>query len=257
MRLGGILSTAVQRPLRPIFAMLLCLASAVAHAQDAGGATQISYEGTLGPARIGLTVIVKNGAVSGGHYFYAKYLTDIPLNGSIQPGALTLHGQDGGVFALKFVGNGSEAGKPLNFENSVGLEGTWSKDGKSLPVKLTAAGQSPVSASGRWYEMVTDQSDAAFEAKVQGFYKAALTGDRAAVANYVSFPLRVNHAGKSRIVRNAAELTAQWETIFTPAYLAALKKDMPHDLSIIQGQAMLGDGQAFFSDKGATTLNIP
>ena len=72
MRLGGILSTAVQRPLRPIFAMLLCLASAVAHAQDAGGATQISYEGTLGPARIGLTVIVKNGAVSGGHYFYAK-----------------------------------------------------------------------------------------------------------------------------------------------------------------------------------------
>ena len=59
------------------------------------------------------------------------------------------------------------------------------------------------------------------------------------------------------MIRNAVELSAQWETIFTPAYLAALKNDMPHDLNIIQGQAMLGDGQAFFSDKGATALNIP
>jgi hypothetical protein len=41
------------------------------------------------------------------------------------------------------------------------------------------------------------------------------------------------------------------------AYLTALKNDIPHDMSIIQGQAMLGDGQAFFSDKGATALNIP
>jgi hypothetical protein len=254
MQLCGIMNRATHVCIRRAF---LCLALGAAHAQEANSAAQISYEGTLGPARIGLTVVVKSGAVSGGHYFYAKYLTDLPLTGSIQPGALTLKGQDGGAFALKFVGNGSEAGKPLDFENSVGLEGTWSRDGKSLPVKLTAGGQSPAAASGRWYEMVTDQSDAAFEAKVQGFYKAALAGDRNAAARYVAFPLRVNHNGKSRMIRNATELTAQWEAIFTPAYLAALKKDMPHDLSIVQGQAMLGDGQAFFSDKGATALNIP
>jgi hypothetical protein len=257
MRHRRIMNKAAQVCVQQLLIGVLCLALGAAHAQKAGSATQVSYEGTLGTARIGLTVVVKSGAVSGGHYFYAKYLTDIPLTGSIQPGALALKGQDGGAFALKFVGNGSEAGKPLDFENSVGLEGTWSKDGKSLPVKLTAGGQSPAPASGRWYEMVTDQSDAAFEAKVQGFYKAALTGDHAAAARNVSFPLRVNHNGKSRMIRNTTELTAQWETIFTPAYLVALKKDMPHDLSIVQGQAMLGDGQAFFSDKGATALNIP
>ncbi len=175
----------------------------------------------------------------------------------MQPGALNLQGKDGGSFALKFVGNGSEGGKPLDFENSVGLEGSWSKDGKTLPVKLTAGGESPLPASGRRYEMVTDQSDSAFEAKVQGFYKAVLSGDRAGAAKYISYPLRVNHNGKGRTIRSAAELTAQWETIFTPEYLAALKNDVPHDLSIIQGQAMLGDGQAFFSDKGATAVNIP
>ena len=257
MRLGGILNAAAGITLRLALAAIFLLALGTSLAQDAGRSIQVRYEGTLGPARIGLTLVVKSGSISGGHYFYAKYLTDIPLTGTSQPSTLTLQGNDGGSCTLRFVGNGSEGGKPLNFDNSVGLEGAWSKDGKSLPVKLTAVGQSPVPQSGRWYEMVTDQSDAAFEAKVQGFYKAALAGDRAAAAKYISFPLRVNHNGKTRMIRNAVELSAQWETIFTPAYLAALKNDMPHDLNIIQGQAMLGDGQAFFSDKGATALNIP
>jgi hypothetical protein len=249
--------TVMNRAIPTLLASFLCLALWPAHAQQSDSATQVSYTGTLGQARIGLTVIVKSNAIAGGHYFYARYLTDIPITGSIQPGALTLQGQDGGRFALKFVGNGSEAGKPLDFENSVGLEGAWSKDGRSLPVKLAAEGQSPAPAEGRWYGMVTDRSDAAFEAKVQHFYNAALAGDRAAAAEYISFPLRVNHNGKSRMIQTAAELSAQWETIFTPAYIAALRKDMPHDLSIVQGQAMLGDGQAFFDDKGATALNIP
>jgi len=110
----------------------------------------MSYEGTLGSTRIGLTLVVKGGnAITSGHYFYAKYLTDIPLTGAMQSSALTLKGQDGGTFALKFTGNGSEGGKPLDFSNSVGLEGTWSNGAKTLPVKLSAGGQSAVSASGR------------------------------------------------------------------------------------------------------------
>jgi len=227
-------------------------------AQDASGATQISYEGTLDTARIGLTVVVKDGnTITGGHYFYAKYLTDIPLTGAMQASALTLKGQDGETFSLKFTGNGSEGGKPLDFSNSVGLKGTWSNGAKTLPVKLSAVGQSTVPASGRWYEMVTDKSDAAFEAMVQGFSKAVLAGDKAAAAKYVSFPLRVNQNGKHRSIHTAAELTAQWEAIFTPTYLAALKNDMPHDLSISNGQAMLGAGDVWFSDKGATALNLP
>ena len=226
------------------------LATGPASAQDTR-ATQISYEGTLGPTRIGLTILAKGGnTIAGGHYFYTKYFTDIPLTGSMNASALSLKGADGGTFSLMFV-------KPLDFSNSVGLEGTWSKDGKSLPVKLTSGGQSPVSASGRWYEMVTGQTDLAFEAKAHWFWKAALAGDRATTAKFVSFPLRVNQNGKRRTIIDAAELSAQWETIFTPAYLAKLRNDLPHDMSIVQAQAMLGDGQAFFDDKGATALNIP
>jgi len=116
---------------------------------------------------------------------------------------------------------------------------------------------SPVPASGRWYENVTDLSDAAFEAKAQAFYKAVLAEDRATAAKYADFPLRINQNGKSRKITSAAELTAQWDEIFTPAYLELLKKDMPHDMSVIQGQAMLGNGDVYFGDKGATVLNLP
>ncbi len=237
-------------------AIVAAMAALAAVAQDSTP-TQISYEGTLGAARIGLTLIAKGTSITGGHYFYAKYLTDIPLTGSIQPGTLTLKGSDGGAFALKFVGNGSEGGKPLDFNNSVGLEGTWSKDGKSLPVKLDMGGQSPVSKSGRWYEQITDESDAAFEARAQGFYKAVLAGDRSVAAKYVDFPLRINQNCKSHMVRTAAELSAQWEKIFTPAYLDMLKKDMPHDMSVVKGQAMLGAGDVWFTSKGASALNLP
>jgi hypothetical protein len=236
--------------------VLLILVAAAAKALDSTNTNQISYEGTLGQARIGLTLIVKaDNTITGGHYFYAKYLTDIPLTGAMKPGTVMLKGQDGGSFDLKFKGNGSEGAKPMDFNTSVGLEGTWSTDGKSLPVKLDMGGMS--SAASRWYADVTDQSDAAFEARAQAFYKAALAGDRAAAAKYVAFPLRVNQNGKSRMIHSAAELSAQWESIFTPAYLTALKKDIPHDMSVAKGQAMLGPGDVWFGDKGVTALNLP
>jgi hypothetical protein len=236
---------------------IFALGAPLAIGQTPAG-SQISYEGTLGQARIGLTLVVTDGgSITGGHYFYAKYLTDIPLTGSTQPGSVSLKGEDGGAFALKFVGNGSEGGKPLDFNNSVGLEGSWSKDGKSLQVKLTGAGMATVPASGRWYEQVTEESDSAFEAKVRGFRQAVLAGDKAAAARYVDFPLRVNQNGKSHMVRNTAELAAQWDKIFTPGYLEILKKDIPHDLSVSRGQAMLGSGDVWFTSKGASALNLP
>ena len=70
------------------------------------------------------------------------------------------------------------------------------------------------------------------------------------------FPLRVNVApGKPLLVRNAAQLAAQWDRIFSPAWLKQAAQAMPHDLNVIRGQAMLGNGLAFFGDKGAEVIN--
>ena len=239
-------------------ALLTAVSLLPAWGQAADGSNRVSLTGTLGQTQIGMTLHLKDmNAIESGHYFYSKYLKDIPLTGKLQGSVVTLQEPEGGTFTLHFKGNGSEAGKPLDFNNSVGLEGTWTKSATTLPVKLGISGMSESPVNARWYESVTGESDAAFEAKVQGFYQAVLSGDRAAAAQYTAFPLRINHSGKSRLVRSAVQLSTEWPQIFTPAYLAALKKAMPHDLFTRNGQAMLGDGIAWFGAKGVEAINVP
>lgn len=238
-------------------ALLVTFANGAAAAND--DLSTMTYEGTLGTQRIGMTLAVRDGkVVPDSHYFYARYLKDIALSGSAGR-EITLREPGGGSFALRFKRDGSNAHAPLDFSNSVGLEGQWmGQDGKSFPVALSNVGDpGPAALPGtRWYRDVTDKSDAEFEAQVQGFYKAALAGDRAAAARYTSFPLRVNVApGKPMMVKNAAQLAAQWNRIFSPAWREQAAQAMPHDLSVIRGQAMLGRGLAFFGDKGAEVIN--
>jgi hypothetical protein len=219
----------------------------------------MTYEGTLGAQRIGMTLAVRDGkVVPDSHYFYARHLQDISLTGT-SGGEVALQEPGGGAFALHFKGNGSNGNAPLTFNNSVGLEGQWTgKDGKTFPVTLTNASEPGDAAlpGARWYRDATDKSDTVFEAQVQGFYKAVLAGDRAGTARYVHFPLRVNVApGKPLMVKDAAQLKAQWDRIFSPAWLKQAAQAMPHDMPVIRGQAMLGQGLAFFGDQGAEVIN--
>lgn len=224
---------------------------------QAQGMSLYGYAGTLGANRIGMTLDVSGGTITGGHYFYARYLKDIALKGSVQNGELTLTGDDGSTFHLKFRSNGSEKGQPLTFENSAGLAGTWTANGRLFMVKLEPGGVSQAPADGRWYSQVTDESDAAFEARAQAFYRAVLADDRAAAAKYVSYPLRVNRNGKSRMIHSPEELSAQWNTIFTPACLEQFHKALPHDMFVSNGLAMLGNGVAWFGPQGVTSINAP
>jgi hypothetical protein len=224
----------------------------------AAGESLAGLAGMVGHNRVGMTLDLKGeSGISGGHYFYVHYLKDIPLTGSIQGGEVTLNAADGGTFQLHFKGNGSEGGKPLNFFNSVGLEGTWKKGPQKLPVTLDFTGRAQGVAAGQRYESITTESVAAFEAKVQGFWRSVLAGQKSTAALYVSFPLRINQGGKSRTISSAQELVAQWSRIFTKAYLTALRSAVPHDMFTRNGQAMLGDGLAWFDAKGAVALNLP
>ncbi|MET0544297.1 MAG: hypothetical protein ABWZ88_21350 [Variovorax sp.] len=222
------------------------------------GATESLYEGVLGTSLIGMTLSQPRGGQGQvtGHYFYGKVLKDIALSGSLQSGRLMLKEPGGGTFALEFVGNGSgEPGKPLDFGNSIGLTGTWTLGGKRLEVTLGNTANRVV--GGRRYEQITNESDEAFEARVQGFHTAVLAGDRVAAAGFVQYPLRVNAAGKSRQIASAEQFQAAWDQIFTAACLDALKESLPHDMFVSKGQAMIGNGVAWFGPKGAAVINIP
>jgi hypothetical protein len=258
------------------------LMGALAGSAPAAAADELGYRGTVGTARIGLTLVLppanRDGALSG-HYFYARFMKDIPLTGSLKAGKLTLSEPGGGAFTLTFVADGAgtakaATGKPLNFRNSTGLEGTWTGNGKNLAVALVlASGAHEASASStpaakasvapqvtvgeRRYSQVTTESDLAFEARVQGFRNAVITGDRAGATRYVQFPLRVNANGKSTTIASAIQLGSAWERIATPAFVEAMKKATPHDLFVSNGMATMGDGIAWFGPKGAVAVNLP
>jgi hypothetical protein len=136
-------------------------------AEDAIKLESMEARGTVGSYIIGLNYTVRDhtGLVAA-HYFYASQLKDIPLNGSVKGELVELHGTDGSVFHLHFVGNGSNGTEPLTFYNSIGLTGEWVLGARALPVKLRLehGTQNP---GQPMYTNVTSQSDAAFEAMVQ------------------------------------------------------------------------------------------
>jgi hypothetical protein len=80
-----------------------------------------------------MTVVRKGEQIQSGHYFYQKYLQDIPLTGEEDNSGVVLNEEGGGTFRLNFVGNGSQGNEELNFSSSIGMEGTWtSADGKRI-----------------------------------------------------------------------------------------------------------------------------
>jgi hypothetical protein len=242
-----------------MFAAILAFSTSVNHTALAqpGNTSSVDYSGTVGEAKVGMTLLLHGNAIGNGHYFYHRYLKNIALTGQQSGSTLTLQ-EANGTFVLHFVGNGSNGAQALDFSNSVGMAGGWTGGGKTLPVTLTLESMSFADQnSGRRYGMITNETDDAFEARAQGFYFAALKGDPKQAARFVHFPLRVNwSATHHEMIGSANQLAASWSRIFTPRYLAALREAVPHDMPVIKSQyAMLGAGLAFFSDKGVEVLN--
>jgi hypothetical protein len=238
--------------------LILAFAAGTVQAQPTATVKRVTFKGIIGQSRVGLTLVVNAAnVITGGHYFFADDLKDIPLKAGTQGTGLILYGPDGGQMALRFKGSGNDTGQALTLENSTGMEGRWMKGDSSYPIKLQMEGMSEGLPNARWYKDVTSESDASFENRVQCFTRAALAGDKAATARYVDFPLRINHNGKSSTIASAAELSAQWKRVFTPACLDAIRSAVPHDMFVRNGQAMLGDGVVWFGPKGAAAINVP
>jgi hypothetical protein len=228
-------------------------------AQNPDGFLEVQCEGGLGTTRAGMTIEVKQGSITGGHYFVAGDLLDILITGGgVHDGHIAISTADGSTFELRFKSNGSEHGEPLDFKNSVGLVGTRHNGGRVEKVDLGFLTMGPPS-EGRRYAFTTGLSDSKFESIVRSWRTAVLTGNRKEAAKYTHFPLRVNANHRHKRIRTPAELSEQWDRIFTPAYLSQIKKDLPHDMlgensSLL---VMLGSGDVWFGDKGIEVLNLP
>jgi hypothetical protein len=94
----------------------LCLAIAtifVVHveAQTSEAILEVQCEGTLGTTRAGMTIEVNQETITGGHYFVAKDLRDIPITGAVHDGQIVISAADGSQFDFRFKSNGSEHGE--------------------------------------------------------------------------------------------------------------------------------------------------
>jgi hypothetical protein len=106
--------------------------------------------------------------------------------------------------------------------------------------------------------MNRDESDAAFEGRVQSLIRAVLRHDKATASRLISYPLRVNGPGHRQTeFHGFTDVLAAWNDLFTPAMLAKLQTALPHDMFVHEGMAMVGDGEAWFDAKGLAVLNLP
>jgi hypothetical protein len=211
--------------------------------------------GTVGPYEVGLNYTVHNDTeLVAAHYFYASHLTNIVLTGSVEGEAVEFKGEDGSVFHLHFLGNGSNGNRPLTFYNSIGLSGVWVLGSRTLPVKLQDDHGTP-NPGQPLYAQVTTQSDVKFEEMVQTVRRAILSGDSRLAAKYVSFPLRVNFEHRHLTLRGRAQFEANWSLIFSPAMVARIRADIPHEMFVHEGEAMLGSGDLWFDQRGLSAIN--
>jgi len=82
-----------------LLAGLVCHSAfpAIAYGRQSDDVVQHQYEGSLGKSRIGMTIIREGDKIEGGHYFYQRYLVDIPITGTVEDGSRVTLREPGGV----------------------------------------------------------------------------------------------------------------------------------------------------------------
>ena len=211
--------------------------------------------GKIGHFLIGLNFTVRNKTnLVAAHYFYASQLKDIGLRGRVEGEEVLFQGDDGSKFQLHLVGNGSNGNSPLTFYNSVGLKGTWMFGTRSLPVTL-GMGYGTANPGERLYDQVTDKTDADFEHMVQATRTAILNGKVDQASTLIHFPLTVNLAHRSLEIKDTDQLKKNWSIVFPPSLIAKLREEIPHEMFVHEGEAMLGPGDFWFDKSGLSVVN--
>jgi len=101
------------------------------------GVEDFGMKGTIGPYPIAVIVRVRDEVqIIAAHYSYVSKKVPIPLISHMQGEEVILQEPGAGTFHLHFVTNDPSAQHPLTFWTSTGLTGVWTKNGRSLPVKI-------------------------------------------------------------------------------------------------------------------------
>ncbi len=218
------------------------------------------YRGTLGTHKIGLVIGPGDSVHFTAHYFYFRHLHDIELEGIVTGNRdIVLRERDSAgrpfaEFHLRFAERDTARPWPHKLSWDV-LVGEWSSDkGVLLPVRLEehwwCYGDNLYSIAG------ATKSDADIEKNIQAFYFSVLKGDSETAARYVAYPLHID-SKRPHWIRNKQQFVKQYRFFITPALIADLKKDVPHDLFANADGIMIAYGVVWFNANGFVDSILP
>lgn len=219
-----------------------------------------NYEGHLaGQHRIRMSLVFGAGEVSG-VYFYASQLKDISLRGRMLDATrmeleeLDAAGRPAARFEVEFPQQAPESKfgtSPLQCEV---IRGVWRKVGAdtSLPVWLEMEGGTAGALKSR-YGAIGVRDAETVHRPAQAFWRAVKSDDRKTAARLVRYPIRVDTTAGPRRYTSAAQLLADYELIFTPAFRDLIAQGLPRHMFVRDQGAMLGHGQVWFGADGKVT----
>lgn len=192
-----------------------------------------------------------------GKYFYAGHWRDIRLDGTLQDdGSLLLDEIDAtGKVVARFDVNLPEIDPRHRLGNETEpcgtIVGTWGRlaDEKRVPVYLAMSGVYEGELSNR-YRAAGAQDDSVVDRAAEKFWLAVKDNQREAVASCIRYPIGVTLDGKSRKIKDRADLLANYGLIFSPGYREAILQGMPHGMFARDTGVMLGDGEVWFDGTG-------
>ncbi|NDK38503.1 hypothetical protein DT603_06560 [Pseudoxanthomonas gei] len=128
------------------------------------------------------------------------------------------------------------------------------------PAASTAAGSTPAAAdaslvedSGVDVKLVNASIDKVlgdhgkYQAVIEAYQKAVASGDKAAVAALVRYPLEVTIEGSRTTVRDASTFVQQYDRIITPAIARAVTTQKYAELLVNQKGVMFGNGETWIN----------
>jgi hypothetical protein len=216
-----------------------------------------NYDGTIGDEfRARMTLVITGDKVEG-VYFYATQLKDISLRGKIIDGSKIILDEldsEGNVTA-QFDGEFPEQDPHNRYKLKLQCEviaGSWHKIGseKKLPFYFSNESDTGSTLSNRYSPAgVTD--DELIHRNAKRFWDAVKNKDKKTVASLVKYPIRVGISNGTKRIKGPDELIANYDAIFSPAYVKAISNALPRNMFCRYNGIMLGRrGEVWFNAHG-------
>jgi hypothetical protein len=102
---------------------------------------------------------------------------------------------------------------------------------------------------GRYFDAGIEDAEA-FEKIVQQFRKAVISRNQQVVADLIDYPIGVTIAGKKRALTGPADVTANYDRIFSQSCVKAIRESVPHNMFAKIDGVMFDGGVIWFGVDG-------